>query len=76
MGRPMSAEMTPHDVISQSLYAVDEEWGRTYARDETIRDQQAHLVLHELRIEYDTITLNGQRYLLLPEPSPPIEVAA
>jgi hypothetical protein len=72
----MNADMTPHDVIAQSLYAIDEEWGRTYARDETIRDQQATLVLRELRIEFDAITLNGQRYLLLPEPTPPLEAAA
>jgi hypothetical protein len=69
----MSADMTPCDVISQSLYAIDEEWGRTYARDETIRNQQTTLVWRELRIEFDAITLNGQRYLLLPEPTPPPE---
>ena len=38
--------------------------------------EAAETALSYLRYEYDTITLNGQRYLLIPEPSPTIEAAA
>lgn len=36
----------------------------------------AETALSYLRYEYDTITLNGQRYLLIPEPSPTVKAAA
>lgn len=36
----------------------------------------AETALSYLRYEYDTITLNGQCYLLIPEPSPTLKAAA
>lgn len=67
--------MTPADVIHDSL--MDTFVGM-YDDGPNSRDCQtaADGIMRDLRDEYDTITLNGQRYLLLPEPSPNLEAAA
>lgn len=70
------SSLTPSDVISGSIYAVDEQWGRNEPSADRIRQDYVMLIMEELRIEFDTITMNGQRYLLLPEPSPHLEAAA
>jgi len=68
--------MTPADIIEHALYIVDETYDRTSEYDTHARQRQVNEVMDSLRSEYDTTTVNGQRYLLLPEPSPNLEVVA
>ena len=60
-----------HDAIMDSFAnAIGEAPTSTACHD------AADTVLDYLRAEYDTISFNGQRYLLLPEPSPILEAVA
>ena len=68
--------MTPADIIEHALYTVDETYDRTTEYDTYARQRQVNEVMDCLRSEYDTTTINGQRYLLLPEPSPNLEAVA
>lgn len=68
--------MTPADIIEHALYTVDETYDRTSEYDEHARKLQVAEVMESLRSEYDTTTINGKRYLLIPEPSPHLEVVA
>jgi hypothetical protein len=67
--------MTPTDVIHDSI--ADTFIGM-YDDGPTSHDCQtaADAIMRDLRDEYDTITLNGQRYLMIPEPSPILKAVA
>jgi hypothetical protein len=67
--------MTPADIIHDTL--MDTLRGQ-YDDEPTSRECQivADAIMRDLRDEYDTITLNGQRYLMIPEPSPILEAVA
>ena len=67
--------MTPADTIHDSLMDT---FAGMYDDGPNSRDCQtaADAIMRDLRSDYDTISLNGQRYLLLPEPSPILEAVA
>lgn len=60
--------MTIADTIEHALYVVDETWGRTSESENQVRARQVAEAVHALCDEYDTITLNNTRYLLVPAP--------
>lgn len=58
-------KMTPYDVILDALHEVDYTWDAN-GRNEVIRKEQATAAVRDLVWEYQTVTLNGQRFLLVP----------
>lgn len=66
--------MTPAGVIHDAL--MDEFAHLDDAPTSSQCDHAANAVMRALRDEYDTISLNGQRYLMIPEPSPILQAAA
>lgn len=69
------SDITPAGVIHDAIMDSFCGWLSDPPTSSACHDA-AETALSYLRNEYDTITLNGQRYLLIPEPSPNLEAVA